>query len=350
MHSRKSLTKESLFQLIYASTEAHEKYFVLPKWGDCLQPQYNSRHVSMSAASPYFSSDKSETMASPKQLLCRLVDMSSRKSIISFPQAFSRHGSPNKFKEASRVIPHIIASDITCATRPSHVRGVSDALQKSGILKVSLQFPDDRSQYLQNLILSLHRHHGHGLPITHSASRGWFWDIRPNSVMFQTPSHQARSETMQDFPWHTDCSYEEAPPRYFALQVLREDRCGGGTLSVMNVGKLTTLLSPPARAVLQRPEFCITVPPEFVKEGGKKHIIGGLLARDANGAPSMVRFREDITTALSVEAGAALAELKSCLMSAEVQAQTVHLTPDCLRMGSVVLLDNCRWLHARTEV
>ncbi|KAE8141865.1 Clavaminate synthase-like protein [Aspergillus pseudotamarii] len=239
---------------------------------------------------------------------------------------------------------------ILCATRPSHVAEVSNTLRKSGILKVSLQFKDDASKYLQNLILGLHKNHGHGLPTTHSASRGWFWDVRPNSTTFQTPSHQARSETMQEFPWHTDCSYEEAPAKYFALQVLREDRCGGGTLSVMNVGKLSSMLSPSTCAALLRPEFRIDVPPEFVKSDASRHIIGSLMAADSSGAPSMLRFREDILTPLSVEAAAALTELKDCLLGLEVQAETLHLTPDCLPRGSIVLMDNHRWLHARNEV
>ncbi|KAB8261623.1 hypothetical protein BDV32DRAFT_32609 [Aspergillus pseudonomiae] len=269
-------------------------------------------------------------------------------------QQFVRNVKPTRLvdiaAQTSRAVPHLIASDLSCATRSSHVTDVSNALRKSGILKVSLQFKDDASKYLQNLILGLHKHHGHGLPITHSASRGWFWDIRPNSTTFQTPSHQARSETMQEFPWHTDCSYEEAPPKYFALQVLREDRCGGGTLSVMNVGRLSSMLSPSTCAALLRPEFRIDVPPEFVKSDASRHIIGSLMAADLSGAPSMLRFREDIMTPLSMDAAAALAELKECLLGLEVQTETLHLTPDCLPRGSVVLMDNRRWLHARNEV
>ncbi|GKZ21192.1 hypothetical protein AbraIFM66951_011585 [Aspergillus brasiliensis] len=159
-----------------------------------------------------------------------------------------------------RAVPHLTANDLSYTSRPSHIANISHTLRKSGILKVSLKFEDDSSQYLQKLLIGLHEQHGHGLPITHSASRGWFWDVRPNSTTFQTPSHQARSETMEEFPWHTDCSYEETPARYFALQVLREDRCGGGTLSVMNVGKLSSLLPPSTCAALVRPEFRIDVP------------------------------------------------------------------------------------------
>lgn len=243
-----------------------------------------------------------------------------------------------------------VANDLRHASHPSHITDVSNTLRQTGILKVSLQFEDDSSHYLQHLMVGLHKQHGHGLPITHSASRGWFWDIRPNSTSFQTPSHQARSETMEEFPWHTDCSYEEAPPRYFALQVLREDQCGGGTLSVMNVGRLSSLLSTSTCTALLRPEYRITVPLEFVKDDAKRHVVGGLMATDAKGLPSMVRFREDIVTPLTAEAALALQELKNCLLGQKVQAETLQLTSDCLPRGSVILMDNYRWLHARSNV
>lgn len=104
----------------------------------------------------------------------------------------------------SRMVPHLAASHLSCARQARHVRDVSQQLEQSGILKISLGFQDDNSHYLEHLIRSLHKHHGHQLPISHSATRGWFWDVRPSTTTFQTANHQARSETMEDFPWHTD--------------------------------------------------------------------------------------------------------------------------------------------------
>ncbi|RAH65653.1 uncharacterized protein BO66DRAFT_197895 [Aspergillus aculeatinus CBS 121060] len=250
----------------------------------------------------------------------------------------------------SRGLPHLVATDLGCANRPRHLAEVSSLMRKNGILKVSLQFEDDSSRYLQRLVQGLHDHYGHGLPITHSASRGWFWDVRPSRATFQTPSHQARSETMEEFPWHTDCSYEDAPPRYFALQVLREDRCGGGTLSVMNVERIGSLLSPSTCAALHRPEFRIAVPPEFVKCSTKHDTVGSLMAAGAEGSHWTIRFREDLVTPLTAEAALALQELKECLHGLSVQGEPLHLTPDTLPRGSVILMDNFRWLHARNQV
>lgn len=247
-------------------------------------------------------------------------------------------------------MPHLAASNLSYARHPRHVRDVSNHLREHGILKVSLAFPDDTSRYLQDLVHSLHRNHGHILPIAHSAARGWFWDVRPNDTIFQSHNHQARSETMQDFPWHTDCSYEECPPGFFALQVLQHDRQGGGTLSVMRVDRLLRHLSPSTTATLLKPQFRIDVPAEFIKNEHQQHIIGNILAVDETGLPSMLRFREEILTPLTTNASGALNELKQYLTGTEAMTETLHLTPECMPRGSILLMDNRRWLHARNEV
>jgi hypothetical protein len=80
-------------------------------------------------------------------------------------------------------------------------------LNDRGILKISLKFADNDSHYLGMLVRSLHQYHDHGLPISHSASRGWFWDVHPTEPP-TTPAaaqntvtrHIARSETMKTFP------------------------------------------------------------------------------------------------------------------------------------------------------
>jgi alpha-ketoglutarate-dependent taurine dioxygenase len=262
-----------------------------------------------------------------------------------------RHGTRYFATEVSNIVPHLKAPDISSAKNPQHVRDVSERLGQSGVLKISLSFPDKDSRYLEQLLRSLHRHHGHHLPISHSATRGWFWDIRPSTTDFQTANHQARSETMEEFPWHTDCSYEDTPPRFFALQVLQPDRYGGGTLSIMSVERLTSLLSSATREALMRPEYRITTPPEFVKHATQRHVVGSVLAAGEKGRPSVMRFREDILTPLSKRASQALDELKKALPNLDRhQHLTVRLTPEDLPEGTIILVDNRRWLHARTDV
>lgn len=252
---------------------------------------------------------------------------------------------------SSLTLPCLEAPDLSYAESLDHVGRVSEELDRSGMLKVSLGFADDNSDYLKRLLVSLHRHRGHQLPISHSATRGWFWDVRPSETNFQAKKHQARSETMNEFPWHTDCSYEDPPPRFFALQVLQHDRCGGGTLSVMNVDKLSELLSPEARSALLAQEYRITIPPEFIKDPEQKNIIGSVFVTSPNDQSTMIRFREDILTPLTDRASRALVELKGALLKEEVQTHsTVHLKSTDLPKGSIILMDNRRWLHARNDI
>ncbi|KAE8131079.1 hypothetical protein BDV38DRAFT_289025 [Aspergillus pseudotamarii] len=255
--------------------------------------------------------------------------------------------------DALPAVPHLLARDLADSQHQHHVRDIHNHLKDYGILKISLSFPDDKSQYLGSLIVSLSKNHGHGLPITHSASRGWFWDVRPSATTFQTENHQARSETMEEFPWHTDCSYELAPPRFFALHVLHPDRYGGGTLSVMKIDRLSQFLSPATKAALLEPEYQITIPPEFIKHPDQRHIVGSLFAIDTqdHGHSLIMRYRDEIVTPLSPRAAAALKQLKGALKNMEALSQsTLHLTAADLPERSIILLDNYRWLHARNGI
>lgn len=163
--------------------------------------------------------------------------------------------------------------------------------------------------------------------------------------------HQARSEGTGLFPWHTDCSFESRPPQFFALQVLHADQCGGGTLSVFNVSQLVQDLEPHVRETLFRPEFSIIVPPEFSKD--TTSIVGSLLTQSNDRDHIRMRFRADITRPLTPAADMALQSLNKLL---ERSTQTTsehsqkHLTSQQLPAGSVILIDNGRWLHARSEI
>lgn len=240
---------------------------------------------------------------------------------------------------------------------------MSRFLSDLGIVKVNLKFDDDNSHYLEQLIRNLHQRHGHGLPIDHSAVRGWFWDVRPvppaatQPIMTPTAApvqkqHHARSETMDTFPWHTDCSYETSPPRFFALQVLHPDQCGGGTLSLIQVDRLLSRLSPSARQALSESEYGINVPPEFIKDSEQLHIEGRVLstAESPSGPRPQLRFREDILSPLTDRARTGMEELKTLLLGPSIQTEILHLTAELMPRGSVILLDNRRWLHARNEV
>ncbi|GLA72066.1 hypothetical protein AtubIFM55763_002584 [Aspergillus tubingensis] len=248
-------------------------------------------------------------------------------------------------------IPSVTAREMLDSQRRSHFGDIHHHLRTSGILKIRLQFPDDDSQYLERIILNLCAHHGHGPPTRHSASRGWFWDVRPSSAGLETRVPLARSETMQEFQWHTDCSYESAPPKYFALQVLQPDRYGGGTLSLMTIAKLAHHLSPAVQKALFEPEFKIKIPPEFFKQPDQQHIMGSILGLDKMDNSLVVRFREDLIEPMNPRAAAAYEELKDALNELAKSPQSMlHLTGTDLPEQSIVILDNHKWLHGRDAI
>jgi alpha-ketoglutarate-dependent taurine dioxygenase len=273
----------------------------------------------------------------------------------TFEAATANPFSTGSYPVQPLMVPHLSAPTIEHSTQQTHVRNVHEQLRQHGILKISLGSPDPESEYLKQLVLGLHQHCSHQLPITHSASRGWFWDVRPESVSFQTDNHRARSETMEEFPWHTDCSYEEMPPRYFALQVLQHDRFGGGTLSAMNIQRLNQSLSPSTQASLMRREYSIRIPREFVKDPTKEEIVGNLMAIDQESQSCMIRFRRDLLSPLTERASKALEELDACFQTTGAVAQSespsiVHLTAADFPTGTIIIMDNRRWLHARNQI
>ncbi|KAJ0421544.1 Clavaminate synthase-like protein [Aspergillus carlsbadensis] len=271
-------------------------------------------------------------------------------------QTYSQAHRPRISATASLpfTIPQLNAHEPSLSQDRTHVGQIHKFLNDRGILKITLSFSDNDSRYLEMLVRSLHRYHDHGLPITHSASRGWFWDVRPTQPP-QLPTaedtitrHIARSETMKTFPWHTDCSYEAEPPRFFALHVLQEDQCGGGVLSVLQVDSLLRHLSPSTKQALAVPEFKIHVPPEFIKADDELSIVGNLLSPGPQS--HHLRLREDIVSPLTDRAKVAMDELGCVLRGPQIETNVVHLEPAFLAKRSIILIDNRRWLHARSDV
>ncbi|XWX00325.1 hypothetical protein V2A60_008345 [Cordyceps javanica] len=286
----------------------------------------------------------------------------SYQSCIRQAASFSTaQGAGDRHEGHPPTAPPFAVSDPSSAAEPRFVASVHRALERSGMARIKLAFPDPSSRFLEELVCSFHAHHGHRLPITHSASRGWFWDVRPSDgtvIPLQTAHHRARSETMADFPWHTDCSYEGAPPRFFGLHVLQHDRYGGGTLSAMNIERLGAALSPEARRALRRDEFVITIPPEFIKDPSKTSIVGNIMAGGGGGDETgsvMMRYRRDLLEPTTTAAARALRELDMLLDGSTgggnlAATSTVHLKASDCQAGTIILMDNRRWLHARNHI
>lgn len=217
----------------------------------------------------------------------------------------------------------------------AEIEAVRMALAKYGLAVVETHFEDVASDYMVNLTKHL------GEPLSHSSCHGILWDVKP--VASIDSKNVARSETMESFPWHTDCSFEEFPPRYFALHIIHHDRYGGGKLRLVHTDSILKNLTPQIIHILQSPLFKIHVPEEFHKE--INYIVGPLLSSDGQ---RKLRYRRDIIEPLNDEAAAALGEVERSLLLVDGAARL--LGQDVMKDGCIVLLDNARWLHARSPI
>lgn len=249
--------------------------------------------------------------------------------------------------------PEVIeALSPSCVGDFSHVSKVYESLRDHGLALVHLNFSDPSSDYLVSLVRDgLHQMHGHGLPLDHSLKKGWLWDVKPiHGKVHSNSDPLARSETMNIFPWHTDCSFEPSPPRHFALHVLHADRYGGGSLSLVRTSDIVQELSEEAFSGLSKPEFEFAVPDEFDK--GVSHTLVGALLDMSEGDPKL-RYRRDIIKPLTRRAELALAELDEALESCQTASGRLlkkTMKAEDLPDGMVIVVDNARWLHARSQV
>ncbi|KAA8898496.1 hypothetical protein FN846DRAFT_892780 [Sphaerosporella brunnea] len=216
------------------------------------------------------------------------------------------------------------------------------SLAKYGLSVVHLPRKDPGSKYVVALSQAL------GEPLPHSSSHGILWDVRPVEGMDSL--HVARSETKECFPWHTDCSFELEPPRYFALHILHPDNCGGGQLRLLSVPHLLERFSKQTLTALRTPQFKFRVPREFSKD--KDHVIGSILMFLPLVPCWKMRYRRDIIEPLNEEAQVALGALEEALAEIdEGKAPGVSiLGPDVMTENAVVVVDNARFLHARSEI
>jgi alpha-ketoglutarate-dependent taurine dioxygenase len=202
-------------------------------------------------------------------------------------------------------------------------------LEEDGLVLVQAEPGDAAGRSMRRLVAGL------GTADAHHAGGQEVWDVRYRPG---TGATETRSLTLKSFPYHTDGSFEEPPPRSIALYVVREDRFGGGVNLLVEVSEVLKHVSREAQEVLRSPRFRFRVPAEFDK--GRPYCDAPVLFGDG-----LLRYRREIIdeTTCSAAQVAALDELDGAIEAVE----PLQLT---LPAGMVLLLDNARFLHARTEV
>ena len=159
----------------------------------------------------------------------------------------------------------------------------------------------------------------------------------------------SRSHSLGEFAWHTDGSFEAQPQRYFGLHVIHPDKKGGGVFRALPIVDLVKLLSPASVEALIGHEFEIQVPPEFYKGAATNK--NKLLSIEPETGRYLMRFRRDILEdppSDNPAANTAVAELNRILETPDGVGQT--LSGEIFKDNTIMLMDNARFLHCRTEI
>lgn len=220
---------------------------------------------------------------------------------------------------------------------------------------------DDLSKKINLLLLDFINQIG-GIPHEHTPDgpEQQVWDVRPFFDSIHTSSKGAadtgaagiaeeagdtkppppRSHTADHFDMHTDCSFEDPPPRYMALYVMQEDRCGGGYSTLIDTEALNRYLSRQSFVTLLKSVFTVRVPPEFYK--GTATIRTNIVTAEEK----LWKYRSDVIVRedCSEDQLNALNELDSLLQNPCLILTTM------LPTGSILLLDNMRWFHGRSAI
>ena len=205
------------------------------------------------------------------------------------------------------------------------------ALIKKGIVLITLNFADITAKVMNNIVLNIGEAHEHD-----SLGRT-VWDVRIGGETGE--ELLAISHSDKEFSLHNDGAFESKMPGYFGLYVVHADQFGGGINILVSSDRIIENLSDQAFKILSKNNFKIRVPTEFRKE--VYYIESSLI--DAN---HYLRYRHDIIdrSFCSQEELEALTELELQLSLPQ------NMLKVSLNKGQILLLDNRRFLHARTKI
>lgn len=176
-----------------------------------------------------------------------------------------------------------------------------------------------------------------GIPHTHNDTEKIVWDIKLGGTT--GVEELARSHGMDEFTFHTDCSYEYDTPSHFALNVIQHDQKNGGWNLLVSNQSIINNLSYESLSTLMNKKYEVKIPPEFYKGQDKEEIY--LIDRDFN-----IQYRKDIIIrdALDITMAKALDELE------EIIFNPINMRKLFIEKGHILLLDNKVFLHSRTKI
>ena len=218
---------------------------------------------------------------------------------------------------------------------------------ENGALLISIDdlqindYKDFNNQLFENLIISMFG--GEPLQVTQSKNSVYLWDIKPivnkKMKLNQNQKFVARSHTNEEFHFHTDASWEDCAPQAFALNIKSCDRKGGGLFALLHVeNSILNHFSNEEINELFQINLDISVPPEF-SEGRNTTLIQNLPILMGE---NRIRYRHDI---IQNHTSKILQKLNQIIINS-LNQQSLRLLPE----RSVVIVDNQRFLHYRTNI
>jgi len=219
-----------------------------------------------------------------------------------------------------------------------NVKEYQKVLLQDGFLIIELQYPDRDAIFLQQMIEKL------GIMNPHNDDLSSFlWDVTcsgdNNTSKSQNSIEKARSQTSNEFNLHTDCSFEDPPPRFMGLYVVEEDCFGGGYSLILHIDSLLSRLSEETISTLKNTKFRFKVPKEFFK--GVQYIEAPII--QPNGT---FRYRDECVdiSEHTNQQQTALQELEALLRDPSLRKSFF------MKKGTIWILDNGKFFHGRTEI
>lgn len=202
-------------------------------------------------------------------------------------------------------------------------------LERDGIALIEAAGGDEEGHELQEIVSRL------GTAQEHDRLGQAIWHIRYDAAAAARGA--TASLTMEPIAFHTDGAFEDPSPRFMALYVVREDRYGGGESLLVEVAAVLKRLTARSLETLRSTPVRFRAPAEYVKVAAYRD------APIAFGQGLMRYRRAIIDERLCPAAKQSLDELDAAIAAVEPIRLLMH-------SGTILILDNARFLHARTAV
>jgi hypothetical protein len=224
---------------------------------------------------------------------------------------------------------------------PNQLPEIEKVLEHDGYVRIQFSLEDlptgdDFIKNMENFFIEIIEKLG-GQCLAHNEDKNSFvWHVQPIEINSNGKQQSlARSQTDDEFSFHTDCSYEINPPEYMALFVLEQDQLGGGQLEIIQLSDIFKCLLLKTKENLLKEKFRINIPLEFRKSSDIDHINAPILSDD-----DKIRYRSDI---LSEENNEQFNELNSII-------HKVKKYRPILNKYTMIILNNQKYLHGRTKI